>query len=304
MSGTRTYRGDLGSDRRSSAACVVSSSPWPLLATLGLAVATPAGAITNGVRGRERAPERRRPRRRPGLLRRHLDLLLRHADQPDGLPHGCALRRGRHRTGAGHVLLGVPGRRQDLLPAPSTPTRRTPDPRATRTTSPSSCWTRRSRASRRPRCPLPARWPSCRRPRPFTSVGYGAYEVTNSPGGHQYLYNDVRGVATGTLNSTNASWLRISMNPVDRQRRHLLRRLRRPELPRRRPNIVAATTITGDSVCRSTNVDYRLDTPSARAFLAAYVTPALTPPGAPAPSGVDHVYVVDGHLARRARLAR
>ena len=31
----------------------------------------------------------------------------------------------------------------------------------------------------------------------FTSVGYGAYEVTNSPGGHQYLYNDVRGVATG-----------------------------------------------------------------------------------------------------------
>src|SRR3954451_19725561 len=27
----------------------------------------------------------------------------------------------------------------------------------------------------------------------FTSVGYGAYEVTNQPGGHQYLYNDVRG---------------------------------------------------------------------------------------------------------------
>ena len=27
----------------------------------------------------------------------------------------------------------------------------------------------------------------------FTSVGYGAYEVTNGPGGHQYLYNDVRG---------------------------------------------------------------------------------------------------------------
>ena len=38
----------------------------------------------------------------------------------------------------------------------------------------------------------------------FTSVGYGAYEVTNDPGGHQYLYNDVRMVATGTLNATNA----------------------------------------------------------------------------------------------------
>src|SRR5215213_11179425 len=40
----------------------------------------------------------------------------------------------------------------------------------------------------------------------FTSVGYGAYEVTNTPGGHQYLYNDVRMVATGTLNSINPAW--------------------------------------------------------------------------------------------------
>jgi hypothetical protein len=37
-------------------------------------------------------------------------------------------------------------------------------------------------------------------------------------------------------------------------------------------NIVAATTITGDMWCRSTNVDYRLDTASARSFLASYVT--------------------------------
>ena len=35
---------------------------------------------------------------------------------------------------------------------------------------------------------------------------------------------------------------------------------------------IVAITITGDAVCRSTNVDYRLDTPSARAFLAPYVT--------------------------------
>jgi hypothetical protein len=34
---------------------------------------------------------------------------------------------------------------------------------------------------------------------------------------------------------------------------------------------VAATTITGDAVCRSTNVDYRLDTTSARTFLQGYV---------------------------------
>ncbi|MBI4906622.1 MAG: trypsin-like serine protease [Acidobacteria bacterium] len=36
--------------------------------------------------------------------------------------------------------------------------------------------------------------------------------------------------------------------------------------------ILMAITITGDSVCRATNVDYRLDTASARAFLAPHVT--------------------------------
>ena len=36
-------------------------------------------------------------------------------------------------------------------------------------------------------------------------------------------------------------------------------------------NIIAATTITGDAVCRSTNVTYRLDTGSARAFLGEFV---------------------------------
>jgi hypothetical protein len=35
--------------------------------------------------------------------------------------------------------------------------------------------------------------------------------------------------------------------------------------------IVAGTTITGDSMCRATNVNYRMDTPSARAFLGQYV---------------------------------
>jgi hypothetical protein len=35
--------------------------------------------------------------------------------------------------------------------------------------------------------------------------------------------------------------------------------------------VAATTTITGDTVCRSTNVDYRLDTAPARAFLSGYV---------------------------------
>jgi V8-like Glu-specific endopeptidase len=105
----------------------------------------------------------------------------------------------------------------------------------------------------------------------FTSVGYGAYEVTNGPGGHQYLYNDVRGVATGTLNSINNAWLRISMNPSTGNGGTCYGDSGGPNFLGN-TNVIAATTITGDAVCRSTNVDYRLDTASARTFLADYVT--------------------------------
>jgi V8-like Glu-specific endopeptidase len=105
----------------------------------------------------------------------------------------------------------------------------------------------------------------------FTSVGYGAYEVTRGPGGHQYLYNDVRGVATGTLNSTNKSWLRISMNPSTGNGGTCYGDSGGPNFLGT-TQIVAAITITGDAVCRSTNVDYRLDTKSARTFLGQYVT--------------------------------
>jgi V8-like Glu-specific endopeptidase len=104
----------------------------------------------------------------------------------------------------------------------------------------------------------------------FTSVGYGAYEVTNQPGGHQYLYNDVRGVATGTLNTTTQAWLKISMNPSHGDGGTCYGDSGGPNFLGT-SNVLAATTITGDAVCRSTNVDYRLDTASARNFLAPYV---------------------------------
>lgn len=105
----------------------------------------------------------------------------------------------------------------------------------------------------------------------FTSVGYGAYEVTNSPGGHQYLYDDVRMVATGTLNSVNPAWLRISMNPSTGDGGTCYGDSGGPNFLGD-TDVVAATTITGDAICRATNVDYRLDTASARDFLDDYVT--------------------------------
>jgi V8-like Glu-specific endopeptidase len=104
----------------------------------------------------------------------------------------------------------------------------------------------------------------------FTSVGYGAYGVTNGPGGHQFLYDDVRMVATGTLNSINKAWLRISMNPSTGNGGTYYGDSGGPNFLGT-TNTIAAITITGDAVCRSTNVDYRLDTNSARAFLSQYV---------------------------------
>lgn len=105
----------------------------------------------------------------------------------------------------------------------------------------------------------------------ITSVGYGAYMVTNGPGGHRYLYNDVRMVATGTLNSTNRTLLRNSMNPSLGNGGTCYGDSGGPNFLGT-SDIVAATTITGDAICRSTNVDYRMDTPSARSFLSGYVT--------------------------------
>jgi secreted trypsin-like serine protease len=104
----------------------------------------------------------------------------------------------------------------------------------------------------------------------FTSVGYGAYEVTNQPGGHRYLYNDVRGVAVGTLNSITASWLRISMNPATGNGGTCYGDSGGPNFLGT-TDIVAATTITGDAICRATNTVYRLDTNSARSFLKQFV---------------------------------
>ena len=108
------------------------------------------------------------------------------------------------------------------------------------------------------------------RRQPFTSVGYGAYEVTNEPGGHRYLYDDRRMVATGELNSINKTWLRISMNASTGNGGTCYGDSGGPNFLGT-TDIIAAITITGDAVCRSTNVDYRLDTESARAFLSAFV---------------------------------
>jgi hypothetical protein len=108
----------------------------------------------------------------------------------------------------------------------------------------------------------------------FTSVGYGAQSVTIDHG-PTFHYDDVRYFATSdTLFAINKAWLRISMNPSLSDGGTCYGDSGGPNFlgaGATETNILAATTITGDFMCRATNVVYRLDTESARSFLGQYV---------------------------------
>ena len=104
----------------------------------------------------------------------------------------------------------------------------------------------------------------------FTSVGYGAQSVTIDKG-PTFHYADIRYVATGSLNAVNPAWLRISMNPATGDGGTCYGDSGGPNFLGD-TDILAATTITGDFMCRATNVVYRLDTVAARSFLAGFVT--------------------------------
>lgn len=106
----------------------------------------------------------------------------------------------------------------------------------------------------------------------FTSVGYGSLAPVNGPGGKTYTYTDTRDQASGSLNSLTKAWLRLSQNPATGDGGTCYGDSGGPNfLGGADSHLLVATTITGDTACRSTNVDYRLDTPAARAFLGQYV---------------------------------
>ena len=93
--------------------------------------------------------------------------------------------------------------------------------------------------------------------------------------GPTFHYADTRFVATSdTLFATNKAWLRISMNPRLGDGGTCYGDSGGPNFlgaGTTETDIVAAITVTGDFMCRATNVDYRLDTSSARAFLQQFV---------------------------------
>jgi V8-like Glu-specific endopeptidase len=109
----------------------------------------------------------------------------------------------------------------------------------------------------------------------FTSVGYGREEPVNQPGGPVLADPNVRQYAVSSLSAVNPGWLRLSQNQATGDAGTCYGDSGGPNFLGAGSNetqIIAGTTITGDSLCKATNVVYRLDTKSARSFLKKYVT--------------------------------
>jgi hypothetical protein len=82
-------------------------------------------------------------------------------------------------------------------------------------------------------------------------------------------------VATGSVNSLTPAWIRASMNASHGDGGTCYGDSGGPNFLGAGPtetDVIAGTTIGGDTPCGATNVDYRLDTAPARAFLGRYVT--------------------------------
>jgi len=111
----------------------------------------------------------------------------------------------------------------------------------------------------------------------FTNVGFGLQNRV--VGGGVPFFQDVNPIprmySFSSFNSLNGGYIRLSQNPSTGNGGTCFGDSGGPNFMNLNGHqIIGAITITGDSVCRSTNVDYRLDTVSAQGFLA-YVNAAF-----------------------------
>jgi len=105
----------------------------------------------------------------------------------------------------------------------------------------------------------------------FTNAGYGIQNRV--VGGGVPFFQDLNPIprmfSFSSFNSLNGGYLRLSQNSSTGNGGTCFGDSGGPNfLTVNGTQLIVAITITGDSVCRSTNVDYRLDTASAQGFLA------------------------------------
>ncbi|UQS22960.1 S1 family peptidase [Amycolatopsis thermalba] len=106
---------------------------------------------------------------------------------------------------------------------------------------------------------------------PFVVVGYGTQEAVNGPGGHTHPGGGVRMKAPVSFNALNNTWVRLAMTAPQGNGGACYGDSGGPNFATiGGQRVLVSTTITGDAPCYATNVTYRLDTPSARTFLAPF----------------------------------
>lgn len=111
----------------------------------------------------------------------------------------------------------------------------------------------------------------------FTNAGYGLQNRV--VGGGVPFFQDLNPIprmfSFSSFNSLNGGYLRLSQNASTGNGGTCFGDSGGPNfMTLNGQQLIVSITITGDSVCRSTNVDYRLDTLSAQGFLA-YVNAAF-----------------------------
>ncbi len=107
----------------------------------------------------------------------------------------------------------------------------------------------------------------------WTVVGYGTEEASTTVGGQTHPGGGVRLKAELGFDALNDNWVRLAMRESQGYGGACYGDSGGPNFVMvDNVRILAGTTITGDTPCYSTNVIHRLDAPSARSFLAPYVT--------------------------------
>jgi hypothetical protein len=109
---------------------------------------------------------------------------------------------------------------------------------------------------------------------PFTNAGYGLQNRV--VGGGVPYFQDLNPIprmySFSTFDALTQTYLRLSQNPATGDGGTCYGDSGGPQfLDVNGTRTIVSITITGDTACRATNVAYRLDTDSARAFLAPYV---------------------------------
>ena len=110
----------------------------------------------------------------------------------------------------------------------------------------------------------------------FTAVGYGTVREIKQKGPNAFFFEGARRYVTQSFNTLTKVWLKLSMNPSTGSGGTCYGDSGGPHFigtgSQTYPGKVVSVTITGDTACRSTDVTYRTDTASARAFLDDFVT--------------------------------